>query len=43
VPENKAYSHEAKSLKYLMVGGGEARLLVQRENRGRRAGLAVME
>ena len=32
-----------ESLQYLLVGGGEARLLVQRENRGLRAELAVME
>jgi len=37
------YSHVTGSLQYLLVGGGEARLLVQRENRGGRPELAVME
>jgi hypothetical protein len=43
MPEKNAYSHVAESLQYLMVGGGEARQLVQREYRGPRAELAVME
>jgi hypothetical protein len=42
-PEKNAYSHVAESLQYLLVGGGEARLLVKRENRGPRPELAVME
>ena len=41
--EKNAYSHVADALQYLLVGGGEARLLLQRENRGPRAELAVME
>ena len=35
MPEKNAYSPVAESLQYLLVGGGEARLLVQRENRVR--------
>jgi hypothetical protein len=43
VPDKNDYSHVAESLQYLMVGGGEARLLAQRENRGPRPELAVMD
>jgi hypothetical protein len=43
MPEKNAYSHGADALQDLLVGGGDARLLVQRENRGPRAELAVME
>jgi hypothetical protein len=43
MPDKNDYSHVAESLQYLLVGGGEARLLVQRENRGLRAKLAVMD
>jgi hypothetical protein len=43
MPDKNDYSHVAESLQYLLVGGGEARLLVKRENRGPRPELAVME
>ncbi len=43
MPDKNDYSHVAESLQYLLVGGGEARLLVKRENRGRRPELAVMD
>ncbi len=43
MPEKNADSHVAESLQYLLVGGGEARFLVQRENRGPCGELAVME
>ncbi len=42
-PEKNAYSHVADALQHLLVGGGEARLLVKRENRGPRPELAVMD
>ena len=43
IPDKNDYSHATGSLQYLLVGGGEARLLVPRENRGGRPELAVME
>jgi len=43
MPDKNDYSHVAESLQYLLVGGGEARLLVQRTQRGARPQLAVME
>ena len=43
MPDKNDYSHVAESLQYLLVGGGDARLLVKRENRGPRPELAVME
>ena len=36
------FSHVAESLQYLLVRGGEARLLVKRPHSGPRAELAVM-
>ena len=43
VPDKNGFSHVAESLQYLLVGGGEARLLVKRAHSGPRAELAVME
>jgi hypothetical protein len=43
IPDKNDYSHVAESMQYLLVGGGEPRLLVKRENRGPRPELAVME
>ena len=43
MPGKNNYLHVAESLQYLLVGGGEARLLVKRENRGPRPAMAVME
>ena len=42
VPDKNGFSHVAESLQYLLVGGGEARLLVKRPHSGPRAELAVM-
>ena len=42
VPDKNGFSHVAESLQYLLVGGGEARLLVKRPYSGPRAELAVM-
>lgn len=42
-PEKNAYSHVADALQYLLVGGGEASILVKQKNRGPRAELAVIE
>ncbi len=42
VPEKNGFSHVAESLQYLLVGGGEARLLVRRPQIGPRLTLAVM-
>ena len=42
VPDKNGFSHVAESLQYLLVGGGEARLLVKRPHSGLRAELAVM-
>ena len=42
MPDKNDYWHVAESLQYLLVGGGEALLLVKRENHGPRPGLAVM-
>jgi hypothetical protein len=43
IRDKNDYWHVAESLQYLLVGGGEALLLVKRENHGPRPGLAVME
>jgi hypothetical protein len=43
MPDKNDYSHVAESLQYLLVGGGEARLLVKRTQSGPRPELAVME
>jgi hypothetical protein len=43
MPDKNDYSHVAESLQYLLVGGGEARLLVKRIHSGPRPELAVME
>ena len=43
VPDKNDYSHVAESLQYLLVGSGEARLLVKRTQSGPRSELAVME
>ena len=42
VPDKNGFSHVAESLQYLLVGGGEARLLVRRPQIGPRPTLAVM-
>jgi hypothetical protein len=42
VPDKNGFSHVAESLQYLLVGGGEARLIVRRPHSGPRAELAVM-
>ena len=42
VPDKNGFSHVEESLQYLLVGGGEARLLVKRPHSGPRAELAVM-
>jgi hypothetical protein len=43
VPDKNSFSHVAESLQYLLVGGGEARLLVKRTQSGPKSELAVME
>jgi hypothetical protein len=43
MPDKNDYSHVAESLQYLLVGGGEARLLVKRTQSGPRPELAVMD
>ncbi len=42
LPDKNGFSHVAESLQYLLVGGGEARLLVRRPQSGPRPALAVM-
>ncbi len=42
VTEKNGFCHVAESLQYLLVGGGEARLLVKRPHSRPRAELAVM-
>jgi len=42
VPDKNGFSHVAESLQYLLVGGGEARLLVKRPQIAPRPTLAVM-
>ncbi len=42
VPDKNGFSHVAENLHYLLVGGGEARLLVRRPQIGPRPTLTVM-